>query len=162
MVQHTSQPSNVARAARERAQQRDPERLILIARRVEDGRFLFAQWSDWPRPTMISTLAPTEQEGFAAGIEALLHGRMGVRIAGVPQPARDRIAVRMAHPRGGGAMIGWLRPVAVEVRDDPAPDALIAGVAALTRDEALAALATEVERAAFRAGVEAFGASATG
>ena len=53
----------------------DPERFILVARRVEDGRFLFAQWGDWPHPTMISTLAPSEHEGFVEGIESLLHGR---------------------------------------------------------------------------------------
>ncbi|MEI7926730.1 MAG: hypothetical protein WCI61_11175 [Chloroflexota bacterium] len=134
----------------------DPERFILVARRVEDGRFLFAQWGDWPHPTMISTLPPSEHEGFVEGIESLLRGRMHVRVVGTPQLATERVAVRMAHPRGGGPMLGWLQPVAVEVSGEPAPDALIEGVAALSLDEALDTLATDVERAAFRAGAEAF------
>jgi hypothetical protein len=134
----------------------DPERFILVARRVEDGRFLFAQWGDWPHPTMISTLAPSPQEGFIDGIESLLHGRMRVRVVGTPQLAGDRVPVRMDHPRGGGPMLGWLQPVAVEVTGEPTPDALIEGVATLDHDEALDRLATDVERAAFRAGAAAF------
>lgn len=140
----------------------DPERFILIARRVEDGRFLFAQWGDWPHPTMISTLPPTEHEGVTAGIESLLNGRMHVRVVGSPRLAAERVPVRMAHPRGGGPALGWLQPVAVEVAGEPAPDALIQGVATLTRDEAAAALATDVERAAFRAGASAFDVPAAG
>jgi len=136
----------------------DPERLILVARRVEDGRFLFARWGDWPHPTMISTLPPSAHEGFVEGVESLLHGRMHVRVAGTPRLAAERVPVRMAHPRGGGPMLGWLQPVAVEVTGEPAPDALIEGVAALTLDEALDTLATDVERAAFRAGASAFDA----
>lgn len=138
----------------------DPERLILVARRIEDGRFLFARWSDWPHPTMISTLLPTALEGFVPGIESLLYGRMRVRVAGTPQLAAERVAVRMPHPRGGGPMLGWLQPVAVEVSGDPSPDALLEDVEALTFDQAIDGLATDVERAAFRAGAAAFSASA--
>ncbi len=134
----------------------DPERLILIARRVEDGRFLFARWSDWPHPTMLSTLVPAEAEGFVEGIESLLRTRMRVQVSGVPRLAGDRVPVRMAHPRGGGAMLGWLQPVAVEVTGEPEPDALIESVEGLYLDDALAGLATEVERAAFSAGAAAF------
>ena len=134
----------------------DPARLILVARRVEDGRYLFARWADWPHPTMISTLTPTEDEGFADGVESLLHARMRVRVVGTPRLATDRVAVRMPHPRGGGPMLGWLQPVAVEVSGDPTSDALIEGVDALTFDDALDGLATDVDRAAFRAGAAAF------
>ncbi|MGE3856747.1 MAG: hypothetical protein AB7G21_07305 [Dehalococcoidia bacterium] len=134
----------------------DPERFILVARRVEDGRYVFAQWGDWPHPTMISTLTPSAHEGFVDGIESLLHGRMRVRVVGVPRLADDRVPVRMDHPRGGGPMLGWLQPVAVEVTGEPVPDALIEGVATLTHDEAIERLATDVERAAFRAGAAAF------
>jgi hypothetical protein len=90
----------------------DAERLILVARRVEDGRYLFAQWGDWPHPTMISTLPPSEHEGFVEGIESLLRGRMHVRVVGTPQLATERVAVRMAHPRallmdaGGNLLYG--------------------------------------------------------
>jgi len=136
----------------------DPERFILVARRVEDGRYLFARWSDWPHPTMISTLVPNEDEGLVAGIESLLHGRMRVRVVGEPRLASERVAVRMPAPRGGGPRLGWLHPLAVEVSGDPEHDALIEGVDALTLDEALDGLATDVERAAFRAGAAAFGA----
>ena len=135
---------------------RDPERLIIVARRVEDGRFLFARWGDWPHPTMLSTLVPSEDEGLAGGIESLLYARMHVRVTGTPRPAAERVTVRMPHPRGGGPMLGWLRPVAVEVSGDPTADAMLEGVDALTRQEALAGLATDVERAAFRAGADAF------
>ena len=137
----------------------DPERLILVARRVEDGRFLFARWSDWPHPTMISTLLPTALEGFVPGIESLLYGRMRVRVTGTPQLAAERVAVRIARPRGGGPTLGWLQPVAIEVTGDPSPDALLEDVEALTFDQAVAGLATDVERAAFRAGAAAFNAS---
>lgn len=133
----------------------DPERLILVARRVEDGRYVFAQWGHWPHPTMISTLTPTEHEGLLDGIASLLDGRMRVRDAGAPRLAGERVAVRMSPPRGSEPRLGLLRPVAVEVAGEPEPDALIAGIALLTRDEAEARLATDVERAAFRAGVAA-------
>lgn len=134
----------------------DPERLILVARRVEDGRYVFAEWADWPHPTMISTLPPTEHEGFLDGVESLLRGRMRVRVVGAPRLAGERVAVRMSPPRGGEPRLGWLQPVAIEVAGEPEPDALIAGVTTLTREEAEARLATEVERAAFRAGVATF------
>ncbi|MFA7248647.1 MAG: hypothetical protein WC273_03365 [Dehalococcoidia bacterium] len=139
----------------------DPLRLIIVARRVEDGRYLFARWSDWPHPTMISTLAPSAEEGFVPGIQSLLHGRMRVRVAGTPHLAADRLPMRMPHPRGGGPMLGWLQPVAVAVSGDPAADALIEEVVSLTLEEALAALATDVERAALRAGAAAFAAAAS-
>ncbi len=140
----------------------DPERLILVPRRVEDGRFLFARWGDWPYPTMLSTLHPTELEGLAEGIEALLHGRMRVRVIGEPQFAAERVPVRMPHPRGGGPMLGWLQSVAVDVSGELAADALLEGIEALTVEEAIAGLATDVERAAFRAGVGAFSLAVPG
>ena len=134
----------------------DPERLILVLRRVEDRLFLFARWADWPHPTMLSTLHPSELEGFVPGIDSLLHGRMRVHVEGAPQLASERVAVRIPHPRGGGPMLGWLQPVAVDVIGEPSPDALLEGVEGLTYDQALASLVTEVERTAFRLGAAAF------
>ena len=73
------------------------------------------------------------------------------RAGGVP-------AVRgsLPHPAGGGPGLGWLRPVAVEVTGEPAPDGLLEAVEAHTLDEALAALPTDVEREALRAGAALF------
>lgn len=151
-----------------------PERLLIVARRVEDGRFLFARWPDWPHPAMLSTLStlstrpPRGDEAsaaesdaetdaaIAATVDSLLHGRLGVHVVGPVRSGARRLPVRMLHPAGGGPGLGWLRPVAAEVAGAPAPDALLAAVAALTFDAALAALPTAVEREAFRAGAALF------
>jgi hypothetical protein len=147
----------VRRAEGERYDGRpEAERLLLVARRVEDGRFLFARWADWPHPALISTLPPGAAEGFDAGLETLLRGRFGVRPAGSVRRSERRLPVRMAHPAGGGEALGWLRPVAVEVAGEPRPAGPIEAVDALTLEEGLAALTTDVERAGFRLGASLF------
>lgn len=134
----------------------DVERLIVVARRVEDGCYLFARWADWPYPAMLSTLPPGDHETLSAAIDALLHGRMRVHVASEPRLATDRVPVRMPRPRGGGPALGWLHPVAAEVAGEPLADGLIAGVEALSLDDALRALPTDVERAVLRAAAAAF------
>lgn len=128
------------------------ERLLIVARRVEDGRYLFAVWADWPHPVLLSTVAPAAEAGLEAGIETLLYGRLGVRLTGAARVSPRRLPVRITHPAGGGAGLGWLRPVAVEVSGEPSAAGPIAAVASLTLDEALSTLTTDVERAALRLG----------
>lgn len=130
----------------------EAERLLVIARRVENGRYLFARWADWPHPTVISTLPPGEAEGFEAGLETLLLGRFGVHIAHPPIRGERRLPVRMPHPAGGGEAMGWVRPVAVEVAGEPSGAGPIESVDALTLDEALAGLVTDLECEALRLG----------
>ena len=146
-------------ARRARADGRpEAERLLIVARRVEDDRYLFAVWADWPHPVLVSTPAAAEGfEGFEAGIETVLRGRLGVHAAGAARPAPRRLPVRVAHPAGGGATLGWLRPVAVAVAGEPRASGPVAAVASLTLEEALAALTTDIERAALRLGAALFG-----
>ncbi|MEX2446093.1 MAG: hypothetical protein WD734_02050 [Dehalococcoidia bacterium] len=134
-----------------------PERLLLVPRRVEDGRYLFAQWADWPYPAMLSTL-PSREESLEAVAESVLLARLGVRVTGDAHVVARRLPVRMSHPRGGGPGLGWLRPVAVAVTGEPAPDGLLVAVDSLTFDEALAALPTDVEREALRLAADALDA----
>jgi hypothetical protein len=134
----------------------EAERLLVIARRVEDGRYLFARWTDWPHPTLISTLPPGDSEGFEDGIETLLLGRFGVHMAGPPVRGEQRLPVRMPHPAGGGEQMGWVRPIAVEVSGEPNGAGPIESVEALTLDEALDALVTDLECRALRLGAALF------
>ena len=127
----------------------EPERLLIAARleTAEGPRYLFARWPDWPHPALLSLAAPPD-DGFAEGVRSLLHARLGVRCDDAPRASPLRVPVRMS--RLGGVGVGWLRPVAVRVSGEPAPDALLEGVETLSLDEALAALPTEVERTVLR------------
>lgn len=129
-----------------------PERLVLVVRRLEDARYLFARWPDWPHPAMLSTVPPSSTEGLAQGIASLVAARMGVRVTGEPRPATERRPARLHHPYAGSDGLGWLRPVAVDVFGEPRADALLDDVISLTRAEALAQLPTDLERVLFRAG----------
>src|SRR5688572_19448367 len=110
------------------------ERLLIVPRRVEDGRYLFTRWPDWPYPAMLSTLPPRPHEPLEAVLDTLLYGRMGVRIAGEPRRSPRRVPVRMTPPGNSDAGLGWLRPLAVAVTGEPAPDGLLESVEALTFD----------------------------
>ena len=134
----------------------EAERLLVIARRVEDGRYLFARWADWPHPTLISTLPPGTSEGFDDGLDTLLLGRFGVRSAVPPIRSARRLPVRMSHPAGGGEQLGWVRPIAVEVVGEPAGAGPIDSVDVLPLDEAQDALVTDMEREALRLGASLF------
>ena len=43
----------------------DPERILLVVRRIEDGAVLLARWPDAPQPMLLSLDAPHPDEGFA-------------------------------------------------------------------------------------------------
>jgi hypothetical protein len=129
-----------------------PERLLIVARRREDSRYLFVRWPDWPHPAMLSTVPPHPDEGLAGGLASLLDARMGVRVQGEPRSATERQPARMRHPYAGSEGLGWLRPVAVEVTGTPAPDPLLDDILALTHAEALDTLPADLERVLFRAG----------
>jgi hypothetical protein len=136
----------------------DPERLWLVPRLERPGaepRYLLVRWPDWPPPAMLSIVRPPDGDARAA-VEDALHARMSVTCLEEPRVARERVPVRMRHPRMGGTGPGWLRAAAVLVEGEPQPDALIDAVVELTRDEALAQLETEVERRLLQAAVALF------
>lgn len=141
-----------------------PERYLLVVRRVEAGapavdaasaRYLFARWSDWPYPALLSLSPPSPEEGLEAAVRAVLRAHMGVVLAAPPRPAATRVPARMRHPRTGVEGLGWLRAVAVDVTGEPTPDALLEDIAVLTASEAAVALPTDVERIVFAAGLDA-------
>ena len=129
-----------------------PERLLIVARqeRADGPRYLFARWPDWPHPAMLSLALPPRWDSVRDAVADLLAARLSVTCAEEPRRASTRVPVRMAHPRMGGDGVGWLRPVAVTVEGDPAPDALLERVEALTVEQALEQLPTEVERIVLR------------
>ncbi len=129
-----------------------PERLLIAVRQErEDGpRYLFVRWPDWPHPAMLSLAPPARWDSVREAVGDLLAARLSVTCTEEPRRASTRVPVRMAHPRMGGDGVGWLRPVAVTVEGDPTPDALLEGVEALTVEEALEQLPTEVERIVLR------------
>jgi hypothetical protein len=137
----------------------DPERLIVVPRiEGDDGtpRYLFMRWSDWPPPAMLSVARPSEEAALGEAVASALQARMSVECVGEPCVSATRLPVRMPHPRMGGDGPGWLRAVAVRVRGEPRPDALIDEVVALPLEEALEQLTTEVERQLVREGAALF------
>jgi hypothetical protein len=134
----------------------DPERILLVVRRVEDGAILLARWSDAPQPMLLSLDAPHPDEGFAEGITRLLQTRFSVT-ARTPRLHAERLPVRMRHPAKGGDTTGFLRVAAVEVSGEPAPDGALAGIEALPANEATRALSTDLERRALALGLALLG-----
>ncbi|MSP23209.1 MAG: hypothetical protein EXR66_09470 [Dehalococcoidia bacterium] len=129
----------------------NPERILLVVRRVEDGAVLLARWPD-AQPMLLSLDAPHPDEGFAEGIELLLRSRFAVT-AGTPHLHAERLPVRMQHPAKGSETMGFLRVAAVEVSGEPAPDGALDGIEALTADEAARTLSTDLERRALALGL---------
>ena len=130
-----------------------PERLLIAARLdAADGahRYLLARWPDWPHPSLLSVAAPRALDSLEALVADTLRARFSVECVGSPLKSTTRHPARMDHPRFGGGGLGWVRAVAVRVTGDPAPDALFASVDALSLDEALEALPTDLERAVLR------------
>ena len=130
----------------------EPERLILVARLErpeqpdEAPRYLLVRWRDWPPPALLSVEAPATPEACAAAIAETLAYRLGVRSLGPPLLAETRVPARMRRGLRGGEGLGWLRAAAVRVEGEPQPDALLESVLALSVEEALAALESDVER----------------
>lgn len=134
----------------------DPERILLVVRRVEDGAVLLARWPDAPQPMLLSLDAPHPDEGFAEGITRFVRTRFAVA-AGTPRLHAERLPVRMRHPVKGSETTGFLRVAAVEVSGEPSPDGALAGIAALSPDEAAHALSTNLERRALALGLALLG-----
>lgn len=136
-----------------------PERLLLVPvlHAVEEGvdggapRFVLVRWADWPQPALLSLAPPGPSDRLEDAVTDMLSARLQLEVTGPPRLAELRVPVRMGAPRFGFTGTGWLRAVAVPVRGEPQPDALLAGVDVLSLDEALAALSTEVERMLLRA-----------
>lgn len=133
----------------------NPERILLVVRRVEDGALLLARWPD-AQPMLLSLDAPHPDEGFAEGIARLLRSRFAVT-ARTPRLHAERLPVRMQHPAKGGETMGFLRVAAVEVSGEPTPDGALAGVEALNADEAARTLSTDLERRALALGLALLG-----
>ncbi len=81
--------------------------------------------------------------------EILWH-RIGVAAVGPLALTPQRQPVRMSKKSRGGEGLGWLRAALVPVEGDPQPDPLLDEVVALTLDEALRALTSDVERLLLR------------
>ena len=137
---------------------------LLVAPRLEvagGARYLLVRWADWPHPALLSLAPPHPGDSLEEAVATLLHARLGLRCEGAPRAAGVRVPVRLAHPRFGGHGLGWLRPVAVRVGGEPQPDALLEGVDALTLEQALQALPTEVERTILREAAKLFAGGPT-
>lgn len=134
----------------------DPERILLVVRRIEDGALLLARWPDAPRPMLLSLDAPHPDEGFAEGIKRLLQTRFSVT-ARTPRLHAERLPVRMRHPAKGGDTTGFLRVAAVEVSGEPEADGALAGIEALPADQAARILSTDLERRALALGLALLG-----
>ncbi len=76
----------------------------------------------------------------------------------MPDEPGDLQRLSLKRADGSRVIVLW-RPVAVWVTGDQTPDGLIESVDALSLDEALAALPTDVEREALRAGAALFAAA---
>lgn len=129
------------------------ERLLIAARLEQPGtepRYLLARWPDWPHPSLLSVAAPRALDSLDALVADTLRARFSVECVTPPMAATTRRPARMPHPRFGGDGLGWVRAVAVRVEGAPTSDALLAGVDALSLEDALAALSTDLERAVLR------------
>lgn len=134
----------------------DPERILLVVRRVEDGAVLLARWPDAPQPMLLSLDAPHPDEGFEDGIARVLRARFAVTTR-TPRLHAERLPVRMRHQVTGSDTTGFLRVAAVEVSGEPAPDGSLAGIDALPAAEAACALSTDLERRALALGLDLLG-----
>ena len=127
----------------------DPERVIVVPRLEragEEPRYLLVRWPDWPPPALLSLAAPTDPSALEAAIADTLEHRIGVRVAGPIVFTPERQPARMSRKARGGEGLGWLRAVLVPVEGEPQPDPLLEAVLALSLDEALEALTSDVER----------------
>lgn len=134
-----------------------PEWLLMVLKRTEDGSYLLIRRPGSPVLSMLSTAPPHRDEGLEAGIESILWSRLGLRVAGRPERAERGHPARMPHPYTGGPSMGLLRALAVQVSGEPSADALVESFELLDDEEAWAALATDLERAVFRDGVDLLG-----
>ncbi len=149
-----------ARSAYVWAPDADPERLLVVPRLDRPGevpRYLLLQWRDWPPPALMSLTPPQDPSALQAAIADAVELRLGVHARGDALVALERRPARMGRGSRGGEGLGWLRVAAVSVEGTPRPDPLLEAVLELPLDAALAALTSDVERAAFTDAARLFG-----
>lgn len=130
----------------------EPERFIIAARLEAAGerhKYLLVRWRDWPPPALLSVEVPPTPGVSAAVVEETIAYRLGVRCLEGALLGEARTPARMRQGNRGGEGMGWLRAAAVRVEGEPAPDALLEEVLALSFDDALSALTSDVERHVF-------------
>ncbi len=128
--------------------------VVRLERPAEPPRYLLVRWRDWPPPALLSLNPPADLVGLEQAIAETLTHRIGVQLSGTPLFGQTRHPVRMRRGSQGSEGMGWLRVAAVRAVGMPEPDVLLEAVLELDLDEALAALSSDVERAAL---VEAAG-----
>jgi len=124
----------------------EPERLMILPRRVEDGALLLVRREAGHAPGLLSTEPPHADEGLTEAVTRILRSRLDVQVVGALRVSESRRPARMGQPRRGADGTGWLRAIAVDVSGEPHADPLLAGVEALSPGAADAALATDLER----------------
>ncbi|MDO9443950.1 MAG: hypothetical protein Q7K37_01440 [Dehalococcoidia bacterium] len=124
----------------------EPERLMILPRRVEDGTLLLVRRDSGHAPGLLSTEPPHPDEGLTEAVTRILRSRLDVQLVGALRIAEARRPARMGQPRRGADGTGWLRAIAVDVSGEPHADPLLASVEPLSPAAADAALATDLER----------------
>ncbi|MFN8639336.1 MAG: hypothetical protein U0360_07730 [Dehalococcoidia bacterium] len=128
-----------------------------LERPGESPRYLLLRWRDWPPPALLSLTPPRDAAALQAAIVDAVELRLGVHASGPAILAGERRPARMGRGSRGGDGLGWLRVAAVRAEGVPEPDPLLEAVLELTLDEAMAALTSDVERAAFTDAARLFG-----
>lgn len=124
----------------------DPrERLMIVARSVEDGRYLLVRREGQRALGLLSTEPPHRSEGLATAVRSVVGTHLGVTVRGEPRRSELQHPVHTLHPYTGGQSTSYLRVIAVEVIGEPKADALFSGLEALPLDDARRAVSTNLE-----------------
>ncbi|MDA1241378.1 MAG: hypothetical protein O2798_11155 [Chloroflexi bacterium] len=124
----------------------EPERLMIVPRRVEDGTLLLVLRAEGTRPGLLSTDPPHPDEGLTLALDSILRTQLNVTVVGAPLVSPSARPAHMPLPRRGSAGTGWLRVVALDVTGTPEADPTLAGVVTLDATAAREALSTDLER----------------
>lgn len=133
------------------------ERLMIVARSAEDGRYLLVRRQGAGALGLLSTNAPHRAEGLRAAVSAIVATHLGVAVRGEPRRSPRRHPVHTLHPYTGGQSTNYLRVVAVEVAGEPKADPLFAGMEALLLADAKRAVGTDLEQALIADGAALLG-----
>lgn len=133
------------------------ERLAIVVRVVEDGRYLVVRREGARALSLLATDQPFRGEGVPAAVSSIVRTHLGMTTRGEVRTADNRHPVHRLHPYTGGQATGYLRAVAVEAAGEPKSDALYAGAEALPLADAVAALPTDLDRALLLDGARLLG-----
>jgi len=133
------------------------ERLMIVARAVEDGRYLLVRRQRASALGLLSTDPPRRTEGLRNAVGSIVGTHLGVTLRGEPLRSEKRHPVHTLHPYTGGQSTSYLRVIAVEVAGEPKADPLFAGMEALPLADARLALSTDLERALIADGATLLG-----